>query len=498
MMAPAIVAPAIVMVQGCASDVGKSLVVAGLCRLLRRRGISVAPFKAVSIALNSGVSVEGLEMARAQILQAWAAGTEPEVAMNPVLIKPEGAGVAQLVVRGRPRGRIIEGSGGHRREAWTAIRRCLNELVQRYQAVVIEGSGSAVEPNLQRKDLANMRVARLARAPVVLVGDIERGGVFAAMTGTLGWLAPADRARVRALLINRHHGSPLALASAIAALRRRTRKPVLGVLPHIQGLRLSEEDSLHPSQDHESRVDVAVVRLKHMSNFTDFEPLSRDPRARVRFIDRPEDLGNAQIVVLPGTKATLPDLQALRRSGLDAALTAAARAGVLIFGICGGFQMLGERLLDPLGIEGGGAARGLGLLPVRTRLLAEKTTRLARGTARLGSRTVPISGYEIHMGRTRLARGAVPFARLEDDGRTRFDGAVAHCGTVMGTYLHGIFDEPPFRKWFLQRAGQGLRQRPRPTTYRQQQETDLDRLADVMERHLDLRAVWQLMRLDLR
>lgn len=486
----------VLMLQGCASGVGKSVLVAGLCRILRDRGVPVAPFKAISIALNSGVSKEGLEMARAQILQAWAAGIEPEVAMNPVLVKPEGAGVAQMIIRGRVRGRIVAGQEDYRREAWAAIRSSLAELQQRYRAVIIEGSGGAAEPNLMRRDMANTRVARLARAPVLLVGDIERGGVFAALTGILAWLPAADRARIRGLVINRHHGPPETLKTAVAALERRVRKPVLGIVPHLRGLRLSEEDTL-PSQaaSPDGRIDIAIVRLPRISNFTDFEPLAAEPGARVRFCERPEDLGSPQAIILPGTKSTMADLEALRRTGFAEALQRAAAAGVLVFGICGGLQMLGERLDDPPGVEGGGSAAGLGLLGIRTRFLPVKTTTRVRGTALVRPGGVRVSGYEIHMGQTRRQPGVRAFARIRRSGRPVSDGAVARASPVMGTYLHGIFDEEVFRRWFLRRA-RGVRRRlAPPASYRAQQDADLDRVARSIERHLDLRTVARMMHL---
>jgi len=478
------------MVQGCASGVGKSVVVAGLCRLLHRRGIAAAPFKAVSISLNSGVSVEGGEMARAQMLQAWAAGTAPQVAMNPVLLKPEGAGIAQLVIAGRVRGRITTGADGSRREAWRAIEDAYDDLSQRYDAVIIEGSGSPAEPNLLRRDLANMRVARMARAPVLLVGNIEQGGVFAAFSGTLAWLPPMDRARIAGFIINRHHGPSQSLRAAIRALQTRSRRPVLGVLPYVHGLQLSEEDTLPLRSD--GGIDIVVLRLPHLANFTDFEPLRREPAARVRFVDRPEDLGDPAAIILPGTKATMADLGTLRRTGLDRALLAARRAGVVILGICGGFQMLGERLDDPDGVERAGSVAGLGLLRVVTRFGGEKTTRLARGTALLGKGGIPVSGYEIHMGQTRRIAGLAPFARLKTPPPSRLDGAIAAGGGTLGTYLHGIFDEAPFRRWFLQRARRRRRRAIHLTHYREQQDAELNRLALVMEQNLDLPAIWKI------
>jgi len=457
--------------------------------------VAVAPFKALSIALNSGVSKEGLEMARAQILQAWAAGIEPEVAMNPVLIKPEGAGVAQVVIGGRVRGRIGAPEEDYRHEAWAAIRSSLAELRQRYRAVLIEGSGSAAEPNLMRRDLANMRVARLAGAPVLLIGDIERSGVFAALTGTLAWLPAPDRARIRGLVINRHHGPPESLRTAVAALERRVRKPVLGIVPHLRGLRLSEEDTLPPQAARpDGRVDIAIVRLPRMSNFTDFEPLAAEPGARVRFCELPEDLGSPQAIILPGTKSTMADLEVLRRTGFDDALQGAAADRVLIFGICGGLQMLGERLDDPEGVEGGGSAAGLGLLGLRTRFAAEKTTTRVRGTAMVRPGGVPVSGYEIHMGETRRRPGVRAFARVRRQGRLCADGAVAEMAGVMGTYLHGIFDDAAFRRWFLQRARRRRRRRRAASvSYREQQEAHLDRVARAIEQHVDLPAITRIM-----
>ena len=445
-----------VMVQGTMSNVGKSLLVAGLLRVLAREGLSVAPFKSQNMALNSGVTPDGLEMGRAQVLQAQAAGVEPDARMNPVLLKPTGEGGSQVVVEGRARGVMpAREYFAYRRGLVPVVRAAYESLAAEHDVIVIEGAGSPAEINLGPDEFVNMGMAHMAHAPVLLVGDIDPGGVFAQLWGTMGLLSERDRRMVRALVVNKFRGDASILAPGLAQLEELCGVPVAGVVPYLT-LDLDDEDSLSgrlrtraPADG--ATIDVACVRLPHLANFTDLAPLERHPQAGVRYVGAASELGRPDLVVLPGTKSTMDDLAWLRAQGLDACVRALAEQGTPTLGICGGYQMLGETLADPEGAEGprGCTARGLGLLPARTTFAAEKRTRAAE--ARLeGSGGVfaclagrELTGYEIHMGRTDVARedgasGACAGVVRATDGRVI--GVVR--GGVLGTYLHGLFDAP--------------------------------------------------------
>jgi len=501
---------ACLMVQGTASGVGKSLLAAAFCRIFARAGRRVAPFKAQNMSLNAAVTVDGGEIGRAQAAQAEAAGIEPSVDMNPVLLKPEGDDLSQLVVLGRAVERVRFGEYRARQAALGPIvADSLQRLRAAYDVVIIEGAGSPAEINLREADLVNMHVARLADAPVLLVGDIDRGGVFAALVGTLTLLSPADRARVAGLIINRLRGDADVLAPGLPELRARTGVPVMGVVPWIDERLMPAEDSLDLGEaapgSVEATLDVAVVRLPRVANFDDFEWLADEPAVRVRWVARPAGLAGADLVILPGSKSTMCDLAWLRERGLAAAVVAAARDGVPVLGVCGGYQMLGQALYDPDRVESSSRSMaGLGLLPVETTFERTKTTRRVR--ARAAARTGPFAAaqgvvcdaYEIHTGLTRVTRSDVtaPFTVVARGGipAEAADGASDAEGRVTGTYLHGLFASGPVRRsllaWLAARVARAPHPswgEPRPRAAR------WDRLADIVEASLDIEAIGRLV-----
>jgi adenosylcobyric acid synthase len=459
------------MVQGTASSVGKSVLVAGLCRHFSNLGLRVAPFKSQNMALNSFVTADGREMGRAQVVQARACRVEPRVEMNPILLKPEADHRSQVLVMGRVEGRY-EAAAYYRQKPrlLPVIEQALRALRAEFELVIVEGAGSPAEVNLAKHDIVNMRIADLAGAPVLLAADIDRGGVFASLVGTLDLLPRHHRDRVAALVINKFRGDRALLEPGLDFLVERTGKPILGVVPFVPDLGLAEEDSV-ALEGLAATGPIAVIRLPRISNFDDFDPLP------VRYVTRPEELAGALAIVLPGTKSTVADLAWLRQRGLAAAIE---RSDVPVVGICGGFQMLGRRILDPLGVESDRPeVAGLGLLPVETMFEREKTTVQARGTT--VSDGQQLSGYQIHMGQTMLLDGARPFSRLADGS---LDGAMH--GRAWGTYLHGLFHNAGFRASWL--AGLGLPDAPPLAT------DPFDRLAGVLAESLDLDLLHRIAR----
>lgn len=493
------------MVQGTASGVGKSLLAAAFCRIFARAGYRVAPFKSQNMALNAAVTLEGGEIGRAQAAQAAAAGIEPTVDMNPILLKPEPGDRSQVVVRGR----AVTSATWREYQRMQAdllpiVAESLTRLRGAWDLVIIEGAGSPAEINLRDSDIVNMRVARLAEAPVLLVGDIDRGGVFAALLGTLALLDPADRARVRGLIINRFRGDATVLAPGLAEIAARAGVPVLGVVPYLEARLVPSEDSL--DLDEPSRwgvaggLDIAVVRLPLISNFDDFEPLAAEPGVTVRFVRGVEELRDADAIILPGSKGTVSDLRWLFATGLAQAIQRAAADGRPIIGVCGGYQMLGEVVDDPERVESDAlSATALGLLPVATTFSRDKTT--VRVRARVAESSGPFSraagseifAYEIHAGQT-TPSSAAPFTLVERSGAAvrDTDGAVSAAGNVVGTYLHGLFANDSPRRALLEllAARKGIGADPRWGTPAGDR---YERLADAVARALDIAAVAKLV-----
>jgi len=483
------------MVCGTASDVGKSQVVAGLCRLLHRGRVRVAPFKGQNMALNSFVTESGHEIGRSQALQAFAAGTTPEVAMNPVLLKPTSDRASQVIVMGRPVDHL-DASAFERAKSdlRTVVLSALDDLRARFDVVVAEGAGSPAEPNLMANDLVNLGLATAAGIPAVLVGDIERGGVFAALYGTLALLPDDRRGAIGGFVINKFRGDDRVLQPAIDDLERRTGIRCLAVLPHLGRLLLDAEDSL-ALEDYRSSggsdpegdlLDVAVCRLPHLSNFTDVDALAVEPGVGVRFVDHPSSLGDPDLVILPGSKSTVADLAWLRASRLDRAIARAGRRGSTVVGICAGYQMLGRTILDDVE-SGAGAVDGLGWIPVTTRFAEEKVTRQRRGTAD-GRR---VHGYEIRHGRPEPEATVRPWLELDDGYGREHEGVHDPTAGVWGTSLHGLFEEDAFRGAFLAEVAGRRNKRfvPGGRPFRAARDEQIDRFADVLERHADMAAL---------
>jgi adenosylcobyric acid synthase len=473
------------LVAGTHSDAGKSLVTAGICRWLHRRGVRVAPFKAQNMALNSVVARGGFEIGRAQAMQAAAAGIEAEVAMNPILIKPSGDRHSQVIVMGKPYADVgARTYQGLKDELRPVVAAALADLRARHDVVICEGAGSPAEINLRAADLTNMGLARAADLPVLLVGDIDRGGVFASLLGTVAALEPADQRHVAGYVINKFRGDASILAPGLEQITALTGRPVYGVLPFAENLTIDAEDSLQvtaPRADvpgQAGTLDVAVVRLRWMSNFTDLDALAREPGVRVRFTRSPVDVERADLVVIPGTKATVQDLQRLRDEGLDVALQQRAAAGGPILGVCGGYQLLGESISDDVE-SGAGEVTGLGVLPVRTPFAPDKVLATVSGhSPLLGS---AVGGYEIRHGR--------PDAFGGDPLIVREDGAPEGCvvGATLGTSWHGLLEHDEARRALLRwtAARRAIPFTPATIDFHAEREHQLDRLGDLIEEHLD-------------
>lgn len=483
-----------IMVQGTMSGVGKSLLAAALCRIFRQDGWRTAPFKGQNMALNSFITRDGLEMGRAQAVQAEAAGVESDVRMNPILLKPSSDTGSQLIVRGEVRGHYQAAEYFQMKGSLTPeVVACYESLAAEYDVIVIEGAGSPAEINLKGDSFVNMGLAALVNAPVLLVGDIDRGGVFAQLYGTMALLEEWERRRVIGTVINKFRGDQTILTPGLRMLENRTGLPVLGVIPYVR-LDIDDEDSL-TSRLEETRahrpIDIAVIRLPRISNFTDFSPLERHAALGVRYVDRASALDMPDLIILPGTKSTMNDLLWLRQCGLESAVLKLAQRGTPVLGVCGGYQMLGQLLSDPEGVEHGGTLRGMELLPCQTVFTPQKTRTRVTGTATAEPFAgAALEGYEIHMGQT-LRNGGRPFCRL-DSGQE--DGTAA--GHVFGTYLHGLFDGGALTErlaaWLLKRRGLSpeAAQVESRTAYLERQ---YDLLADTVRANLDLNALYRAM-----
>jgi adenosylcobyric acid synthase len=497
------------MVCGTASNSGKSLLVAGLCRLLARRGVSVAPFKGQNMSLNSVVTDQGDEIGRAQGAQAEAAGIEPEVAMNPVLLKPMGERRSQVIVMGRP-WKILDAVDFQRAkpELRDIVLDALADLRSRYDVVILEGAGSPAEINLMQADLVNLGLADAAGIPAVVVGDIDRGGVFAHLFGTVELLPDDLRRRVRGFIINKLRGDPALLGTGPAQLEDRTGVPTLGVIPWLDGVAIDAEDSLALSTDAGWRgspdegggadaIDVAVLRFPRVSNFTDLDALAAEPGVAVRWVHDASQLADPDLVVLPGTKSTVGDLEWLRRRGFDRALADRRSTGraSAVLGICGGYQMLGHRIVDEDGVEAlPGVTAALGLLDVETTFVTEKRT--VRRTGRERSSGAAVSGYEIHHGHVHVADGVVAWLELDTpDGGPEPEGVADEGRGIYATTLHGVLESDGFRAGLLARvaARRGKGWCPTGVSFAGVRRDQADRVADACEDHLDLDALWRII-----
>ena len=477
-----------IMVVGTSSSVGKSLVATALCRLLRQDGRSVAPFKAQNMSLNAYVTPEGGEIGYAQALQAWAAGVEPHVDMNPILLKPQGDMTSQIVLHGHLVGTYRAGDYYETffERGWQAVTETLDRLQQQYDWIVCEGAGSPAEVNLRHRDLTNMRVAKYLQAPTLLVADIDRGGALAHVVGTLQVLPEDERKLFAGIIINKFRGVRKLLQPGLDWLQEYTGLPIVGVLPWLE-FALPAEDSMSLLEQRgrkgSAELEIAVIQLPRISNFTDFDPLGAEPSVKLRYVALYEQLGSPDAVILPGSKATIPDLLAMQESGMAEQVK---RFSGAISGICGGMQMLGARIADAEGVEGqAGTFPGLGLLPLETSFTGHKVTQQVTARSQwLGS--WPVKGYEIHQGRTQFGREARPmFDRPEL-------GCVSADNRVWGTYLHGLFDNHAWRRQWLNRlrAARGLRPLPNlEGHYHNDRERLLDRLTDTWKPHLHLERI---------
>ena len=482
------------MVQGTMSGAGKSLLCTALCRIFAQDGYKVAPFKSQNMALNSFVTRAGLEMGRAQVVQAQAAGVEPDVRMNPILLKPSSDVGSQVIVNGEVRGDMPARVYFRQKKALIPeILRAYESLAQEYDILVIEGAGSPAEINLKADDIVNMGLAKLVDAPVLLVGDIDRGGVFAQLYGTVALLEADERARICGLVINKFRGDVEILRPGLAMLEEKTHLPVLGVVPYTRA-DIEDEDSLSERLQSSKAVkplDAAVVRLPHISNFTDFMPLEQHPLLGVRYVQNVRELGSPDLIILPGTKNTVADLLWLRQCGLEAAVQKLAKRGTPVLGVCGGYQMLGRTLDDTLGSESGQpqTLRGLALLPTDTVFTAEKHRAQVTATAAAPFAGASLTGYEIHTGRTAVQ--GTPFC-------TQADGTPEGCvqGTVFGTYLHGLFDSGELTEKlaaYLCRQKGLCPEAAAPISMERYRAQQFDLLADSVRAALDLPAVYAAM-----
>lgn len=503
----------LLMVQGVASGVGKSTVVTALCRILRQDGYRVAPFKAQNMSLNAFVTVDGGEIGRSQATQAQAAGIEPEAAMNPVLLKPEGPRGIQTILRGRSVGYLSDLPDAGR-VLWSAITGALEDLRSRFDVVIIEGAGSPVEMNLKSTDLANMRVAKTVRAPVFLVADIDRGGAFASIVGTLSLLDRAERGLVKGLVLNRFRGDPATFHDGERWLQAHTGIPVAGVIPDAGPLNLPEEDALglerRNSQGARSggahALEIAVIAFPYISNFDDFQPLEHEPGVRVRYVRQPKDLGVPDLAILPGSKATVSDLLWMRETKMADAVTEFAKGGGAVFGVCGGYQMLGKQILDPHRIESNlTEIPALGLLPVSTRFSRRKTTHQSEAVVLEGRGLLEglggeeVSGYEIHAGETSVPPDAAAFQITRRSGERVVVscGARDHGGRVIGCYLHGLFHNDSFRRRFVDNLRAATVNLGTLCESGPPGPDDFDRLASLVREHTNMSLIGSLLGVEL-
>ncbi|SOC11436.1 adenosylcobyric acid synthase (glutamine-hydrolysing) [Ureibacillus xyleni] len=488
------------MIQGTHSDAGKSALVTALCRIFKQDGYKTAPFKSQNMALNSYITVDGKEIGRAQGVQAESAGIIATTDMNPILIKPTGMYQSQIVVHGKPFRNMQ--AGEYRQdfyeEGYQLISQTYNRLAENYERIIIEGAGSPAEINLNDRELVNMRVAQIANAPVILVGDIEKGGVFASLVGTLQLLEPEDRKRVIGVIINKFRGDVSLLQHGLDWFEEYTGVPVLGVVPYINNLMIEAEDSVvlnkySSAQNTTKEIDIAVMRIPFISNFTDIDPLFEEADCHVRFVRTVEELGEPDLVILPGSKNTIEDMLFLHNTGLaNRILDLVYKKDKMIFGICGGYQMLGNLITDPFEVESSlKEIHGLGLVPMTTTMTLNKTTVLSKGIAHFGNEKIPVEGYEIHMGETNLEEDWHHFIHLND----KSEGIITLDKKIIGTYFHGIFHNDLFREVVLNelRVSKGLKPIHNRASFARKKEEGFDLLAKVVRDNIQLDRIYKLM-----
>ena len=495
-----------IMIQGTMSNVGKSALAAGLCRVLKQDGYKVAPFKSQNMALNSFITKEGLEMGRAQVMQAEAAGIEPEAIMNPILLKPTNDTGSQVIINGKPIGVMAAREYyRHKKEYIPAIMDAYHELEKKYDIIVIEGAGSPAEINLKKDDIVNMGMAKLVDAPVLLVGDIDRGGVFAQIAGTVMLLEEDEKARIKGTIINKFRGDVSILEPGLRMLEEKTDIPVTGVVPYFY-LDLDEEDSLterFQKKEKPGLIDLAVIRLPRISNFTDFNVFEQLPDVSVRYVTSVKELGNPDMILIPGSKNTIGDLQWMRQNGLEAKIKKLS-GQIPIWGICGGYQMLGMEISDPTGEEYGGTVQGMGLLDTKTVFRPEKHRTRVHGT--FGEMKgilremegLPFEGYEIHMGETILDEHASGLVTIENDSDTLQQGHPdgSQKENVYGCYVHGIFDSPEMSGGFLSALLKEKGYDPetvQAVDWKSYKEEQYDKLADIVRSSLDMKEIYRII-----
>ena len=489
------------MIQGTASDAGKSLIAAGLCRILKQDGYTVVPFKSPNMALNSFITKKGFEMGRAQVVQAEAAGIDPDVRMNPVLLKPTSDRKSQVVFMGKVL-KDMDAVDYHefKQELLPKIKEVYQELDQEYDAIILEGAGSPAEINLNERDIVNMGMARLVDAPVILVADIDKGGVFASIYGTIELMPQEDRKRIKGVLINKFRGDVALLQSGIDMIEELTQVPVLGVVPYAD-IDIDSEDSVALGNkgrtfNQEKDLDVAIITLKRISNFTDFHSLEIQPDVSVRYVMPGDEIGNPDLLILPGSKNTIEDMQVLQNAGIVEEIQKCADRGIRIFGICGGFQLLGKTISDPNHVESElDEIEGLGLLDVATQMQGTKRTTQVQAE----HEGQILEGYEIHMGETEISDSLTPFSRIilqNGEETSRYDGAVSPDKRIQGTYLHGVFDNSQWTRDYLNqiRIEKGLE----PVTdqvmdLKEFKDLQYDKLAAVIRDSVDMKKIYQIM-----
>lgn len=494
-----------IMIQGTMSNAGKSLLAAGLCRIFKQDGYRVAPFKSQNMALNSFITEDGLEMGRAQVMQAEAAGIKPSVLMNPILLKPTNDVGSQVIVNGEVLGTMsARDYFAYKKQLIPKVMEAYHKLEEDYDIIVIEGAGSPAEINLKKEDIVNMGMAKQAKAPVLLVGDIDRGGVFAQLIGTVMLLEEDEQKMIKGMIINKFRGDKTILDPGVVSLEEKTGIPVVGVAPYME-LEVEDEDSLterFAGKQEISAIDIAVIRVPRISNFTDFNALEMISGVSLRYVKSVSELKNPDMIILPGTKNTMEDLLWLRQNGLEAAILKKSAEGKIIFGICGGYQMLGEKLSDPDGVEAGGEIKGMGLLPMETVFQNSKTRTRVSGTfpkvkGALNTLTgIKLEGYEIHMGESVLLEGAHPFTEITDhvQNTTKKDGA--YSGNVYGSYVHGIFDKEEVAKNIVKAIGERKGLDVSEMTgmdFAAFKETQYDKLADGLRKHLDMKKIYDIL-----